>query len=159
MHFVRRLKAHQQWVGRGAIAFSSFEFSSFLFHKAKSTVVTSLTIQTPPHIKSLAKVVLQKRKPGRAAGQSWLFILCRRDLDRTRWTNGSNLNTCLAHLCDWEKTQQEKQRAKGSQNIKPDQTHFSSFQTCVNFAKLQQDASVLRKFAGNNLLRCSTTKT
>lgn len=95
-------------VGRRVIASSPFSVSSFLFHKAKPKTIDSLTNRTPPHLKSLAKVVLQKGRRGRTAGQAWLFIICRRDLDIVRWMNGSHLNLCLARLWDWEKTQQEK---------------------------------------------------
>lgn len=95
-------------VGRGVITSSPFSFSSFLFHKAKPKIITFLTNETLPHLKFLAKVVLQKRRRGRTAGQPWLFIICGRDLDIIRWMNGSNLNMCLACLWDWAKTQQEK---------------------------------------------------
>lgn len=47
-------------VGRGVITSSPSAFSSFPFPKAKPKIITSLTDQTPPHLTSLAKVVLQR---------------------------------------------------------------------------------------------------
>lgn len=39
---------------------SLLEFSSFLFHKANPKIIISLAKLTPPHLVSLAQVVLQK---------------------------------------------------------------------------------------------------
>lgn len=95
-------------VGKRVITSSPFSFSSFLFHKAKPKLIPSLTNWTLPHLKSLAKVVLQEGRGGSTAGQPRLVTLSGRDLDIITWMYGSNLSVCLAHLRDWARTQQEK---------------------------------------------------